>query len=271
MPNAPLPLASLDGPFPAMPLLVEKYQRVHRFAASVSRFKRNRGFYTEALPFPATVKEERACGSSSCCRGLDEFFPGSFGKLKAAVVHIIDYIRVVLQHASNRKVNDSAGVHKKKDAVDDPTILLEFSSLDLKNKATLHYLVPTMRKLTEKYYQAEFFEMIPAHGVGAPLPQLFRFAHGPFLCGTAITQPLILTELELADKLHLLSEKWEIRVLTSTVIGLGEHLATDSYVFSCEDYKAACERAKQAQTALNAVDISLGTKNKTQRQRERQR
>ena len=113
-PSALLPFASVDGPYPALPSLVENYQRKHRFAASVAWFKRNRGFYTEALPFPATVKEERTCGSSSCCRGLYEFFPGSVGKLKAAVVHILDYIRVVLQHASNRKINDSAGVHNKK-------------------------------------------------------------------------------------------------------------------------------------------------------------
>ena len=52
---APLGIASLDGPFPPQPRLVEAYQDKHGFAAVVREFKKNRGlaegqdFYTRPL------------------------------------------------------------------------------------------------------------------------------------------------------------------------------------------------------------------------------
>ena len=55
-PGAPLGFASLNGPFPAQPMLVEKYQDQHGFAQSVRRFVDNRGFYTAALEgFPSSI------------------------------------------------------------------------------------------------------------------------------------------------------------------------------------------------------------------------
>ena len=69
----PLGFASLDGPFPALPLKVEEYQEVHNFAKTVQRFQAKRGFYTKPLEgFPGTVVEERTCrgGPSGCCREI---------------------------------------------------------------------------------------------------------------------------------------------------------------------------------------------------------
>ena len=40
-PGPPLGLASLNGPFPARPLLIERYQDEHNFAKSVQRFIKN--------------------------------------------------------------------------------------------------------------------------------------------------------------------------------------------------------------------------------------
>ena len=47
--QGPLGFASLDGPFPAQPLLVEAYQEKWSFAVPVQRFQKNRGFYTQPL------------------------------------------------------------------------------------------------------------------------------------------------------------------------------------------------------------------------------
>ena len=60
--EGPLGFASLDGPFPALPSMVEKYQQDHGFAKSVERFRKAHEFYTAPLDgFPKEIEEERTC------------------------------------------------------------------------------------------------------------------------------------------------------------------------------------------------------------------
>ena len=186
-PGAPLKFASLNGPFPAQPLLVEKYQDTHNFAATVQRFIKSRGFYTPPLSgFPATVAEERTWPGSRCCKAMRHTGEKGVEKLKEGVASILEYIRLVLQH--EKATRPGPGPAKAK--VSDPCIFLRFCARDVENFQALYYLVPVAEKLNETFFNAVFFKMISQNettvGVdGTFPPTVFSFARGQLMSGVS--------------------------------------------------------------------------------------
>ena len=135
----PWNIASLDGPFPVHPQLVEEYQDTHGFAKTVQRFKKKRGFDTQPLSgFPEKVTEERTCGVSGCCNIMYYINEKGERKLKSTAGDILEYIRLVLLHDTS-----SRPVPAHSARVSDPTVLLKFCARDIDNFDPLYYLVPT--------------------------------------------------------------------------------------------------------------------------------
>ena len=102
----PLGIASLDGPHPLQPRLVESYQDEHTFRGVVQKFKEDRlvakgqHFYTPPLDgFESGVKPQvRTCsgGGANCSK---EIFDEKGGpRLKGTAAALLDYLRLVLVH-----------------------------------------------------------------------------------------------------------------------------------------------------------------------------
>ena len=268
MPKPPLEFAALTGEFPAEPLLVEQYQDTHNFAKVVERFQKNRGFYTRPLEgFPDTVHELPVCkgGRGGCCKEIyDDADATNTQELKDTASHILQYIRLVLQHA--KKVRSGPA------AVADSIVLLRFRPRDMDNLDPLYYLVPpasNLKKENDTKFTAEFWKMLPSKTYsstdvdGAFLPTLFIFAPGDRLFG--MSWPRIEDELSITRTLHSLSQTWEISVLKSAAPSVSTRLATEATPFLYEELKAAEEAKREADRARKAVDSAMGTKEKKER------
>ena len=130
------------------------------------------------------------------------------------------------------------------------------------NFEPLYYLVPTPGKLNEKFYTAELWKFVKDRNVsdGATL---FIIASGSIeMENGPVVWPLIEDEMSITNRLHSISKRWAISVLTNAAPALDARIVTSETAISYEDLVAAEANKKALAAAKTAMDIAMGIKTK---------